>query len=110
MVYRVFVSKKRQHAFEDRALMADIKGNLGIENLTDLRIYNRYDVEGIDKETFDICVRNVFSEVQVDDVFDSVEEDGVIFATEYLPGQFDQRADSAMQCIQFITGGSRPMV
>lgn len=110
MVYRVYVSKKREFAGEEKALSNDIKQSLKIDTLRKIKIYNRYDVEGVDKETFEKAVLNIFSEPQVDDVTYSIKADENTFAVELLPGQFDQRADSAQQCIQFVTGGKRPIV
>ena len=110
MVYRIFVEKKKEFANEARALMADVRDLLGIAQLEKIRIYNRYDVEDIDRELFDYAVGNVFSEPQVDLVYEEMPKDeAVIFAVEYLPGQFDQRADSAAQCIQIISEGERPL-
>ena len=108
MVFRVYVSKKAEFANEERSMLNDIRKNLGITNLEDIKIYNRYDVEGIDEETFQKTIKSVFSEPQVDDVCFEVNDEGIIFGIEFLPGQFDQRADSAQQCIQFVTGGVRP--
>ena len=108
MVFRVYVSKKAEFANEERSMLNDIRKNLGIVNLEDIKIYNRYDVEGIDEETFQKTIKSVFSEPQVDDVCFEVNDEGIIFGIEFLPGQFDQRADSAQQCIQFVTGGVRP--
>ncbi len=112
MVYRVYVEKKEALANEAKALKNDIVSLLQIKGLSGLRLLNRYDVENIEKELFDYAVKTVFSEPQLDIVTDSVENtDGaVVFATEYLPGQFDQRADSAAQCIQIISQGDRPLV
>ena len=109
MVYTVFVSKKREYASDDAFLQNDIVKNLGISGLTELVSYNRYCVEGLDQKSFETAVKNVFSEPQVDLVHSHIELDSC-FAVELLPGQFDQRADSAQQCIQFITGGERPTV
>ncbi|MBQ6868676.1 MAG: phosphoribosylformylglycinamidine synthase, partial [Clostridia bacterium] len=109
MVFRVYVSKKAEFANEERSMLNDIRKNLGIVNLEDIKIYNRYDVEGIDEETFQKTIKSVFSEPQVDDVCFEVNDEGIIFGIEFLPGQFDQRADSAQQCIQFVTGGVRPI-
>ena len=104
MVYRVYVEKKKRFAVEARALRSDIRGFLGIEGLETLRVFNRYDVEGTDRATFDRAVRTVLSEPQVDDVFENLPETGgTVFAVEYLPGQYDQRADSAAQCMQIIS-------
>ncbi len=110
MVYRVYVSKKREFAGEDRAMFNDLKQSLGIKGLHKVKIYNRYDIEGVDKQTFEKSVLNIFSEPQVDDVAYSIKIDDNTFAVELLPGQFDQRADSAQQCVQFVTGGHRPVV
>ena len=79
--------------------------------MEDVRIINRYDAENIDPELFDYAKKTVFSEPQLDIVTDEVELNGGIqFAVEFLPGQFDQRADSAAQCIQIISQGERPLV
>jgi phosphoribosylformylglycinamidine synthase len=112
MVYRVYVEKKPALAHEAKALLADIRDFLQITNLQDLRLLNRYDVENIDQALFDQCVQSVFSEPQVDQVrFDLADiGDCIVFASEPLPGQFDQRADSAAQCIQIISQGERPLV
>ena len=111
MVYRVFVEKKPGLRHEAAALKADINGLLGIKGVTDVRIINRYDAENIDEELFDYARRTVFSEPQLDTVSDTLVTDGEkVFAVEYLPGQFDQRADSAAQCIQIISQKDRPTV
>ena len=112
MVYRVYVEKKKELAHEAAAVKSDIRDFLGITALEDLRLANRYDVERLDKDMFDYSVRTVFSEPQLDVVsYDLSGFDGaVVFAVEYLPGQFDQRADSAAQCIQIISQGERPLV
>ena len=111
MVYRVYVEKKKELANEARALANDIRTLLGITALEDLRIINRYDVENIDGELFDYCKKTVFSEPQLDIASDEISTDGAkVFAVEYLPGQFDQRADSAAQCIQIISQKDRPTV
>ena len=111
MVYRIYVEKKPELAGEAQALKNDIVTLLRIPALTELRLLNRYDVENIDKELFDACRTTVFSEPQLDLVSDTLSTDGfTVFAVEYLPGQFDQRADSAAQCIQIISQGDRPIV
>ena len=111
MVYRVYVEKKKELAGEARSLLSDIRGLLGITSLEGLRVLNRYDVENIEENLFESCKKTVFSEPQLDIVTSDLEEDGaVVFAVEYLPGQFDQRADSAAQCIQIISEGERPTV
>ena len=111
MVYRIFVEKKRGFDSEAQSLLADVKTFLGIKNLIDVRVVNRYDVENIDHELFDYACTAVFSEPQVDDTFIDPDFTGAMtFAVEYLPGQFDQRADSAAQCIQIISQKERPLV
>ena len=111
MVYRIFVEKREGLRNEANALKSDIKNTLGIK-LDSLRILNRYDVENIDRDLFDNSVKTVFSEPQLDIVSSSLEHgDGeYVFAVEYLPGQFDQRADSAAQCIQIISQKEKPLV
>ena len=111
MVYRVLVEKKPELANDARSLLNEAKQLLGVEHLERVRILNRYDVEHITPELFDYAVKTVFSEPQVDLVMREVDTDGAsVFAAEYLPGQFDQRADSAAQCIQIISQGERPDV
>ncbi|MBQ7039984.1 MAG: phosphoribosylformylglycinamidine synthase, partial [Clostridia bacterium] len=110
MVYRVYVEKKPGLDNEAQALKKDIISFLGI-SLDNVRILNRYDVENIDKELFDYAKQTVFSEPQLDDISDDFDAKGAtVFAVEFLPGQFDQRADSAAQCIQIISQGERPIV
>ena len=111
MVYRIYVEKKSGLENEARALHSEILEFLGIKSVEKIRILNRYDAENITRELFDYAVGTVFSEPQLDNVYTEVENDGaVVFATEFLPGQFDQRADSAAQCIQLISHGEKPTV
>ena len=111
MVYRVFVEKKKDLANEAKSLCEDIRNLLRIESIENVRILNRYDVENISRELFDYAVKTVFSEPQLDVVSSALDNEGAsVFAVEYLPGQFDQRADSAAQCIQIISQGERPTV
>ena len=111
MVYRIFVEKKEELANEAKALYNDCVNLLGIDTLEKVRVLNRYDVENISEELFEYAKKAVFSEVQTDVVSDGFEApDATVFAVEYLPGQFDQRADSAAQCIQLISQGKRPLV
>ena len=111
MVFRVFVEKKKELANEAKALLSEANNLLGIVNLKDVRVINRYDAENITEELFDYAKKTVFSEPQLDIVTDEITaENGYVFAVEYLPGQFDQRADSAAQCIQIISQGDRPTV
>ncbi len=112
MVYRVFSEKKEALANEAKALWSDCTSLLGISGLTRVRIVNRYDAEDISEELFDYAIGTVFSEPQLDLVSDSLDtgDAAYAFAVEYLPGQFDQRADSAAQCIQIISKGERPTI
>ena len=112
MVYRVYVEKKKGLTAEADSMTADAKNLLMIDGIEKIRILNRYDVENIDEELFEKCKKTVFSEPQLDNIYDHIGEkdDCTVFAVEYLPGQFDQRADSAAQCIQIISKGERPLV
>ena len=111
MVYRVCVEKKPGLAPECASLLSDCRSFLDLKSLENVRIWNRYDVEGIDEELFRSCVPTVFSEPQVDVTYDELPaSDGAVFAVEFLPGQFDQRADSASECVQLISQGERPAV
>ena len=111
MVYRVFVEKKAGLDNEAQGLLSEARNLLGIASLDNLRLFNRYDAENISKELFDYAVKAVFSEPQLDTASASVELPGAtVFAVESLPGQFDQRADSAAQCIQIISQGERPLI
>ena len=110
MVYRVFVEKKKELAQEAKSLLSEANDLLGIKDLKDVRVINRYDAENITSELFDYAKRTVFSEPQLDIVSDDIEINGRCFAVEFLPGQFDQRADSAAQCIQIISQGERPLI
>ena len=111
-VYRVFVEKKKGNDIEAGQILEDLKGNVGITALEDLRLINRYDAQGLSQEEFDKAVSQVFSEANLDNFYYEIKfDDGWrYFATEYLPGQYDQRADSAAQCIQLLTAGERPDV
>ena len=111
MVFRVFVEKKKELAHEAKALFSDATSLLGISNLKGVRVINRYDAENISEELFEYAKGTVFSEPQLDIVTDSIDANGgYVFAVEFLPGQFDQRADSAAQCIQIISQGERPLI
>ncbi|MBR0353589.1 MAG: phosphoribosylformylglycinamidine synthase [Oscillospiraceae bacterium] len=111
MVYRIFVEKKPGLDNEAKALLNDARFLLGIGGLERVRLLNRYDAEDISGELFSYAVGTVFSEPQVDLTYSEPDLNGSqVFAVEYLPGQFDQRADSAAQCIQIISRGERPLV
>ena len=111
MVSRIYVEKKPGFDVEAQQLKGELAEILGIKGIEALRIINRYDVEGITQELFRSCVPTVFSEPQVDVTYDELPAtDGTVFAVEFLPGQFDQRADSASECVQLISQGERPDV
>jgi phosphoribosylformylglycinamidine synthase len=112
-IYRVFVEKKPNYNVEGKKILEDLNVNLGIEGLNSLRIINRYDVSGISEKEYKNSRNTIFSEPTVDYVYDEelvIKENQWAFAIEYLPGQYDQRADSAAQCIQMLTQGERPEV
>ncbi|MEA4941991.1 MAG: phosphoribosylformylglycinamidine synthase [Oscillibacter sp.] len=110
MVQRVYVEKKEPLRQSAAALLNELRTVLGVSALTGLRLVNRYDAEGLSPEDFQRAVSAVFSEPQVDDVYAALPVGETVFAAESLPGQFDQRADSAAQCIQLLTGSERPTV
>ncbi len=111
MVFRVYTERKKGFEAEAKSLLSDIRELLGIASVEEVRVVNRYDAEGISEENFLACVPTVFSEPQTDNAFFELSAEGYsIFAVEYLPGQFDQRADSCAQCIQLACGGERPTV
>ncbi len=111
-IVRVFAEKKPEFAVEAKGILNDLKENLMLDALTDVRILVRYDVQGISEEIFKKAQNTIFSEPQVDILyFEEAELSGYkVFAVEYLTGQFDQRADSAAQCIQILTGQAKPDV
>ena len=113
-VFRCYVEKKPGFDGAAQALRRELTEVLGVAGLTGVRILNRYDVEGVSPETYAAARSAVFSEPQVDRVWDETlpeaQEPHALLAVEALPGQFDQRADSAAQCIQLMTGGERPNV
>ncbi|MCM1524455.1 MAG: phosphoribosylformylglycinamidine synthase [Ruminococcus sp.] len=109
-VYRIYVEKKPEFASAAKTLLSDVRTALRLDSLRSLRIINRYDAENISEENFAYAASSVFSEPAVDRTYSSLPElkhGDRIFAAEYLPGQFDQRADSCEQCIQILTGGER---
>ncbi len=112
-IKRVFVEKKEGFNVEALSLLSELKEHLQINKLESLRILYRYDVENITDEIYNLARKTIFAEPPVDNLFDEnidVDENSKIFAIEYLPGQYDQRADSASQCIQILTQGERPNV
>lgn len=113
IVRRIYVEKKEGFAVEAEHLYKDLKQNLGLSELKTVRIVNRYDVEGISEEVYRASRETIFSEPNVDNVYDEVlvlDKGSRSFAVEYLPGQYDQRADSAAQCIEILTQNERPEI
>ena len=110
-VKRIFVEKKPGFDIEAQALASDLRDNLGITSITGVRLINRYDIEGLDDGQLDLAVPTILSEPNVDKVsFETMPVSGQILISEYLPGQYDQRADSAAQCCQLLTGQEAPLV
>ncbi len=110
-VRRVFAEKMKGYDVEAQGLFRDLRGNLGIKGLSGVRIINRYDISDITDEEYSASRCVIFSEPPVDNIYEEtlkLAENEKVFAIEYLPGQYDQRADSASQCIQFLTLGVRP--
>lgn len=113
IIRRVFVEKRDNFRVEADHLLADLKENLNISTITAVRVINCYECQGFDEATFTLAKANVFSEPNVDDVYEGTENfDSCDFVFRFglLPGQFDQRADSAMQCVQLMTAGERPLI
>ena len=111
-VRRIYVEKKAGFDVEAKEMLADLRENLDMGNLSDVRIINRYDVEGITDEEYAKARGLIFSEPPVDNAYDEDIEisEGRVFAVEFLPGQFDQRAASAEECISILTEKERPRV
>lgn len=109
---RIFVEKKPAHRSEARHLLHDLRESLGLPGLKNVRVVQRYDIDGLSDTEFQEAARQILSEPQVDDISPTlvIGENETAFAVEYLPGQFDQRADSAAQCVQILTGKERPTV
>jgi len=104
-IRRLYVAKKGVFADEAKRLLTDLQENLLIKGLTDIHIFHRYDVSGLDDAAFEATIKMFLSEPPVDAVYDELPagKDDTVLAVEYLPGQYDQRADSAMQCLQMLT-------
>lgn len=111
-VFRVYVEKKTGNDIEACRILEDLKTNVGIKGIEKLRIINRYDAQGVSESEFSRAVNEILSEPNLDNIYDKMDipSDWRYFATEFLPGQYDQRADSAAQCIQLLTAGDRPVV
>ena len=101
MVYRIYVEKRPEYAVEARGILSEIRHLLRIKSVTGLRLLNRYDVEGISEELFSQCCGTVFSEPQLDFTYTAVPEGAdAVFATEFLPGQFDQPGRAARRAVR----------
>ena len=112
-VKRVFVEKKKPFAVNAKELLEEIGGYLGIKTITDVRVLIRYDIENLSEETYKKALTTGFSEPPVDDVYEGTfpaGKDDFVFSVEYLPGQFDQRADSAEQCVKFFNENETPVI
>ena len=112
-VKRVYVEKKKEFAVQAKALQAEIKSYLGIKGVENVRVFIRYDVENLSDATFETACNGIFSEPPVDTLYKEtfdMKEGSRVFSVEYLPGQFDQRADSAVQCVQFIKEDEQPVI
>ena len=109
---RVFVEKQPEFNAQARELVHDLRDNLNLRTLKSVRIIQRYDVDGLTEDEFADATRLILSEPQVDNTYDalSLGENETAYAVEYLPGQYDQRADSAAQCIQILYQGKKPLV
>ena len=109
-VYRIYVEKKHEHAVEAAKLYSELRDVLDIKGLTGLRLLNRYDTENLIYEQYQKCLNTVYSEPQLDMTYTVLPEAEHIFAVEYLPGQYDQRAASCEECIQLLCRCPRPTV
>ena len=112
-VKRVYVEKKQEFAVQAKELKQELKSYLGIQTVENVRVLIRYDIENISDATFETACNGIFSEPPVDILYKEefeVKEGSRIFSVEYLPGQFDQRADSAVQCVQFIKEDEMPVI
>ena len=109
---RIFVEKKPEFNSEAGSLLRDLKTSLQLQDLESLRIIQRYDVQGLSTEQFNAATQLILSEPQADTISPSLSlaDDETAFAVEFLPGQFDQRADSAAQCVQILTQEQRPLI
>ena len=112
-VRRIYVEKKAPYAVKARELKEELKNYLGLDNVESVREFIRYDVENISDEVFAKACKTVFPEPPVDDLYEEqieIPQKGHVFSVEFLPGQFDQRADSAVQCVQFLNEDENPII
>ena len=107
----VYVEKKQGFDIEARGVKKELKTFLGLNNIEEVRVFNRYDVAGVTEEAYEKAIHTVFSEPQSDDVYEALPElEGFVFMSSYLRGQYDQRADSCVQCIRTIDSKLAPVV
>ncbi|NLY18180.1 MAG: phosphoribosylformylglycinamidine synthase [Clostridiaceae bacterium] len=112
-VKRIYVEKKTGFDIQAVKLMKEFRENLGVSGISKVRVLNRYDVENISEEDYKKAKTSIFSEPPVDYIYEEempVKGDEKVFATELLPGQYDQRADSCAQCVQLLSGTERPLI
>ena len=110
-VRRIYVEKKPEYAVKAKELQSEIKKFLGITDVTGVRVLIRYDIENLSDAIYKKAIRTIFSEPPVDDVYEeSFDFEGRVFSVEALPGQFDQRADSAVQCVGFLKEDEEPVI
>ena len=112
-VKRLYVEKKPSYAVKAKELAEELKAYLSIDDVSNVRVLIRYDVENVSAETMEKAAVTVFSEPPVDDLYEEdfpKKEGDRVFSVEYLPGQFDQRADSAVQCVQFLKEDEQPII
>ncbi|MBQ4046235.1 MAG: phosphoribosylformylglycinamidine synthase, partial [Lachnospiraceae bacterium] len=112
-VRRIYVEKKEPFAVAAKGLRHEIRGYLGVDTVTGVRELIRYDVENVSDETWNKAVRTIFSEPPVDEVYENDyprSAEDFTFSVEYLPGQFDQRADSAEQCVKLLKADEEPVI
>ena len=112
-VKRLFVEKKKGFDIEAQGLLKDIRESLSIHHLENVKVVNRYDIENMNNKEYEESKHIIFSEKTVDNIYEEemdIEENTKVFAVEYLPGQYDQRADSASQCIQILTQSEKTQV
>ena len=109
-VYRIYVEKKPEYAVEAAGLLSELKDVLGVKGLKSVRLVNRYDTENLSAEDYEKCLSVVYAEPQLDESYTCLPEGKYVFAVEYLPGQFDQRAASCEECVQLLCRCERPTV
>ncbi len=111
-VRRIYVEKRPEFAIQAKELQSEIRSYLGMKTVTGVRVLTRYDMENISEETYQKALMTVFSEPPVDEVYEETFDlqGGLAFSVEYLPGQYDQRADSAEQCVKLLNEDEQPVI